>query len=668
MTEASFMEDSINENDENYEFNLFKEAVLKSPDYNYEFGLDQHINDTMIYVASVDLADIETEEVNLIDQFSKSRLKNRETSEKRDKAIKSLKSRAKARILSQHLDRTRKIKDQGSIQGKLFKERSNKISARFKEAKTKLSNLVSSKKKYAKIHIGKLKERTDVEMVNMFKNSKKLYIRIELLNAVKDKLPSAHYVILISLWDRLGGTKLEKNKLKRLTKPVMYGGRYFNNTLRFEEVLELEVPSPDKLSSSMALGFELFLLKNRTIRFDKPVAYSYFPLINSDFQVSEGKFKTTMMKGAVDMSIEKYSDMEARYKKNIDDWLCNLYFSTKVQEPPEGCEVRKEEDFEQFQFSVTGPDGLKARWEGWKRFKYIMNEVFQDMGFRAKKADYRQVWLSLVIFLFCLWICRLTHYFGQWVFLNFMGIDVNEFAVYWVTFTLKFASDLHFSSILGFLACGALFSILVFAIFTLVAFLFYWYLNYFPSIGYKIGALYGLAIEIDPLVTFIECIIRAPIEDDWDKDPFLMSIYFEENASSEFFGPVVTFLIYMVLFMISSFLVNGYLIYIHMNGRIVDTYMRINELESKFFVPLDQEVGEKYLKWVVQKAHKYKTIEGDTRKVAAIERKEKDLSKPSTWDVAIFNVGKDKSLYRQFTKFPNGTIVEISIQRIKEFR
>jgi hypothetical protein len=169
-------------------------------------------------------------------------------------------------------------------------------------------------------------------------------------------------------------------------------------------------------------------------------------------------------------------------------------------------------------------------------------------------------------------------------------------------------------------------------------------------------------------VTFIECIIRAPIEDDWDKDPFLMSIYFEENASSEFFGPVVTFLIYMVLFMISSFLVNGYLIYIHMNGRIVDTYMRINELESKFFVPLDQEVGEKYLKWVVQKAHKYKTIEGDTRKVAAIERKEKDLSKPSTWDVAIFNVGKDKSLYRQFTKFPNGTIVEISIQRIKEFR
>ena len=468
MTEASFTEDSFNENDENIEFNLFKEAVLKEPDYNYEFGLDQHINDQMIYVASVDLADVETEEQNLISEFSKSRQKHRETSEKRNKAIKSLKSRAKARILSQHLDRTRKIKDQSSIEGKVFKERSKKISTRFQEAKTKLTSLVSSKKEYARIHIGKLKERTDVEMVNMFKNSKKLYIRIELCNAVKDKLPSAHYVILISLWDRLGGTKLEKGKLKRITKPVMYGGRYFNNTLRFEEVLELEVPSSDKLSSSMALGFELFLLKNRTLRFDKPVAYSYFPLINSDFQVSEGKFKTTMMKGAVDMSIEKYSDMEVRYTKNIDDWLCNLYFITKLQEPPEGSEVRKEEDFEQFQFSVTGPDGLKARWEGWKRFKYIMNEVFQDMGFTSKKADYRQVWLSLVILAFCLWMCRLTHYYGQWSYLKSVGIDVNEFSVYWVTFTLKYASDLHFSTILGILASGGLLSIVVFWIFALV--------------------------------------------------------------------------------------------------------------------------------------------------------------------------------------------------------
>ena len=58
MTEISLMEDPVYENDE---FNLFKEAILKEPNFNYESGLDQHINDQMIYVASVDLTDVENE-------------------------------------------------------------------------------------------------------------------------------------------------------------------------------------------------------------------------------------------------------------------------------------------------------------------------------------------------------------------------------------------------------------------------------------------------------------------------------------------------------------------------------------------------------------------------------------------------------------------------------
>lgn len=176
-----------------------------------------------------------------------------------------------------------------------------------------------------------------------------------------------------------------------MTSPVMHGGRYFNNCLRFEETLELVIPNEEKLSSSMAISFELFLLKNRSVKFDKQVAYSYFPLVNSDIQVSQGKFKTTMMKGAIDMTVEKYSDMERRYRDHIDDWLCNLYFTMKLSEPPEPIQLKYAEQFEEYQFSVTGPDGLKARWEGWKRLKYVLSEVFQDLGFKAKKASYSQL-------------------------------------------------------------------------------------------------------------------------------------------------------------------------------------------------------------------------------------------------------------------------------------
>ena len=663
MTESSFFEDPGFDPDA---FSEFREAILREPKLGFELGLDELTDNQMIYVASVDLQEITAEEQHLLEDQEKLRLKNKETTEKRNQGINSLKYRASARLLSQHRDRSTKIKGHGKVQAKQFGDRAKKVRKGFKEAKKELNSIVSLKKRYAKLHIGKLKEKPDAEIINMFKKSKKLHIRVELCRSVKDKLPSASYVILVSLWDRLGGTKLEYSKHHRITKPVMHGGRYFNNALRFEETLELDIPAPDKLSSSMAIGFELFLLKNRNVKFDKAVAYSYFPLINSDFNISEGRFKTTMMKGAIDLSVEKYSDMEVKYRKNIDDWLCNLYFSTKVEDPPETIQLKLPEQYEQYQFSVTGPDGLKGRWEGWKRFKYIVSEVFQDLGFKLKKSSYNQIWMSLVILLFCLWMCRLTHYFGQWAFFRALGVDINEFAVFWVTFTLKYASDLYFGTILGFIIAGTFFSWLVFLVFILVTFLCYWYANYFPSIGYRIGALYGVAIVVDPLITLIESVIRCPLEDDWDMDPFLMSIYFKDNASSDFYGPVVTFLIYTVIFILSSILVNFYLIYIHMNARILDTYNRINSLESAFFVPLDQEVGERYLRWVVKKAHSYKTIEGDTRKVAAVEYSERIQNK-SYWHITIYNVGKRRSLYRHFMRLPEGTLMELSTNRLNMF-
>lgn len=668
LSESIITENS--EHEENYfdpeAFKDFREAILREPELRYDYGLDDISNDQMIYVASVDLSQISEEESALLKQQEEAQRKNLEAVAKRNAAIKNLENQAKARLLSQYMDRVKKIKKHDVDEKKGFGKRTKNIRTRFDEARQFLKSIVSTKKRYAQLHIGKLKEKNDMEIIAMDKAKKKLFIRIELCRAVKDKLPCAHFAILVSLWDRLGGTKLEFSKNNRITKPIMHGGRYFNNCLRFEETLELDIPSYSKLTSSMCISFELYLLKNRTVKFDKPVAYSYFPLINSDFQVSEGRFKTTMLKGSMDLSIEKYSDIEAKYRNRIDDWLCNLYFTTKLSEPPEEMQLKLPEDYEQHQFSVTGPDGLKARSQGVKRLKYVMGEVFQDLGFKAKKASYGQLWMTLIILSFSLWICRLTHYFGQWLYLTMCGVDVNKFEVLWFTFTLKYASDLYFKIIIGFIFAGALFTLFIFLIFTTVAFLCYWYAGFFPSIGYRIGVLYGVAMIVDPFVTILESVIISPIEDDWKRDPFLMTLYFRENAGSEFYGPAITFLLYLVIISVSAFVVYNYLVYVHMNGRILDTYNRINSLESAFMVPYDAEVGERYLKWVVKKAHKYKTVEGETRKVACCHYTEKRKSE-SYSHIAIYNVGKQRSLYRHFMKLANGAIIELSTNRLNMF-
>jgi hypothetical protein len=57
----------------------------------------------------------------------------------------------------------------------------------------------------------------------------------------------------------------------------------------------------------MVVSFELFLLRNRQVTHDKVVAHGFFPLCNSDFEFCEGKFKVPMVRGEIDLSIDRFS-------------------------------------------------------------------------------------------------------------------------------------------------------------------------------------------------------------------------------------------------------------------------------------------------------------------------------------------------------------------------
>jgi hypothetical protein len=74
------------------------------------------------------------------------------------------------------------------------------------------------------------------------------------------------------------------------------------------------------------------------------------------------------------------------------------------------------EQYEEYRYSVTPPDGLKSRKIAWLKMKYIMAEIFADLGFRTmKKAEF---WITFLILCMTAWISRFTHYIGQWFFLK----------------------------------------------------------------------------------------------------------------------------------------------------------------------------------------------------------------------------------------------------------
>ena len=146
---------------------------------------------------------------------------------------------------------------------------------------------------------------------------------------------------------------------------------------------------------------------------------------------------------------------------------------------------------------------------------------------------------------------------------------------------------------------------------------------------------------------------------------FKLYNYFHEHGGYGEIGVLLTFFIYFSLMIISMLFMYFYIRHAHMNGRLMDVYTRITGPDNIFFVPYDSEVSEQYLKWVCAKAHAYKNLAKDSRKIAMREYVNTDSHDPSfeekTTHILIYNVRKNKerTVYRQFIKLPNGSICEV---------
>jgi hypothetical protein len=80
-------------------------------------------------------------------------------------------------------------------------------------------------------------------------------------------------------------------------------------------------------------------------------------------------------------------------------------------------------------------------------------------------------------------------------------------------------------------------------------------------------------------------------------------------------GIVLTTFVYAFLLFLNISLFYFYLVFIHMNGRVIDLYYRLSGDINSFFIPKDDEVPLNYLKWVCHKAIKKNqrvTVEQDT--------------------------------------------------------
>jgi hypothetical protein len=208
----------------------------------------------------------------------------------------------------------------------------------------------------------------------------------------------------------------------------------------------------------MVYTFELFLRRNKQVDHHRAMAYGIFPLCNSKFEIAEGKFKVPMLRGEIDLGLDKFSDTDKLYRRNIDEWLCNLYFSVEkvnqlssiekdylikmmppnpeadkaidrtskytlletspevdVSEVPQRkmrrpIELIAPEQFEEYKHSVLTDDFVFLEQAYIRKTKYIISELFSELGFQSYR--HFTMWFTLLILLLMIWVSRFSHYMG----------------------------------------------------------------------------------------------------------------------------------------------------------------------------------------------------------------------------------------------------------------
>ncbi|CAG9314511.1 unnamed protein product [Blepharisma stoltei] len=621
---------------------------------------------------------------------------NKLTSEHQDFQLDILNKEQKSRnkLKAQYNKQIGKIKYLEDHSAHKHQQRQVLVSKAFRKQEMKLKYAIKKKK-------GDLRVTIDDSVEGlMYGGGQRLYqvswkgrpqpveVRIDECRDIKDKLIRGDYWLKVVIKDRIGGAILSFNKCiqewRNMTDPLFHDGKHASKSMKFLTTLLVLAPSEIAITPTMVYCFQLLDSLGAV------VGEGYFPLINNCFELVEGKFKVPILRNSIRSSIDKFSDLEALYRRNIDEWLCNLYFQTHKQIPllkgekqvivhlmttqdlqeeyeydgailKEYEELLTPEQFEEHKFSVVKTGFLTTPRN---KLSYLMAEIMIELGFKTFK--HLQIYVTFLLLIACIWSSRYIHYGGEWLYLKAIRYPVTVFKALAFTLDMEYPNQLTLSQEIGAILTGQAFCILWFIFFSLVAFGTLLVVGRFPAIGFRIIQCWGIITVIDPIITLIECIIRGFVYDFWDGDSFRLYNYFETWEGNGVIGIMMTLFLYAGMMGIASFCFYNYFLYVHMNGRLLDIYMRINGPEESFFIPHDGEISKRYLDWICYKARNYRSINGDSRKIA-ISTFDFTDSYDSKYNmhaqhVSVYNVANDRSrtLYRHFVVLPDGAICELS--------
>uniref|UniRef100_A0A8C5NS83 Orofacial cleft 1 candidate gene 1 protein n=1 Tax=Junco hyemalis TaxID=40217 RepID=A0A8C5NS83_JUNHY len=348
------------------------------------------------------------------------------------------------------------------------------------------------------------------------------------------------------------------------------------------------------------------------------------------------------------------------------------------------------EDLEKYTFSVccrsAATADVKLSRQVVERFHFVVYTAFSELG--ATRWRSRDFWL-LALLVVVLWFLRLyLHYLSQWLFLRTISVPVAKFQLFPHTVELCYQNSLlHTSEELAMVVVGPLTLNAGLLLMVLIRWGCQQLFDSFPPFLSKFIIAMGLWTVLDPLAVFVVDSFLGRFGNSVEKpiaDAAKLSWVFLRAGESGVPGALITVMLYIILFMISSTVLYLYFLRLHSEGWLLDVFRRIHGEEGTFFVPLDLEISIQELSYIIKRAEQWRGVNGERRMVAVSDYIWKDLaSQPggsscdlqrqhgmphaaASWEgsttvhVCVYTVHLSglQELHRRFLRLHDGAIIE----------
>ncbi|PVD32684.1 hypothetical protein C0Q70_08129 [Pomacea canaliculata] len=374
----------------------------------YLADFEAAVAEDVVMLGSISLEEVQEEEKRLRDEHVAYLQQEAVAKRQRLQELLQREEEVKLRVAQFVKDKRKEIANREELLKQREKLLMERLHRGFRKAESQLISVVEDRKGEVKTFFGDLMTsegqyggvRGRRWKVDWNKTPQPIQIKVKCLRGVKDKLPAGRYVLMVSLYNRLGGHSMRWSKLRGqqwggATLPLFHEGNFHNVEMKVEQNLFTVLPAKASLRPGMVLMFELFLLRGSVVNTDHVVGWGAFPICDGQFEiVEESEYKCPMLRGQMDADISKHEKIEELMASDLDHWLCNLYFH--VIKLPRYFAGQKEYEVElQFTSGLTGhPDRLKTGWEENKDGEDPVPGSSSDLGSDSASQGISQLSLS----------------------------------------------------------------------------------------------------------------------------------------------------------------------------------------------------------------------------------------------------------------------------------